>query len=147
MLKCLIDPDIPVNAGFDRHVRMIAPEGTVVHARHPVPVVGGWEVNSRLTDVLLAALAPALPDLIPAGTKGMICHAGFGGAEPRRGEYYCFLETLFGGYGVRGGSDGPDAVQAHVQNTENAPVEETEGNYHVRIIRYELVNDSEGAGT
>jgi N-methylhydantoinase B len=147
VLKCLIDPDIPVNAGFYRHVRMIAPEGTVVHARHPAPVVGGWEVNSRLTDVLLAALAPALPDLIPAGTKGMICHAGFGGADSRRGEYYCFLETLGGGYGARRGSDGPDAVQAHGQNTENAPVEETERNYPVRIVRYELVNDSEGAGT
>jgi N-methylhydantoinase B len=76
----------------------------------------------------------------------MICHAGFGGIDPRRQEYYCFLETLAGGYGARQTLDGPDAVQTHGQNTENAPVEETEINYPVRIVRYELVDDSEGAG-
>lgn len=146
-LKCLIDTDVPVNAGFYRHVRMNAPVGTVVHARHPAPVVGGWETNSRLTDVMFKALAPALPELMPAGTKGMICHAGFGGVNPASGEFYCFLETLAGGYGGRFESDGPDAVQAHGQNTENAPIEETERNYPVRIERYELVEDSEGPGT
>jgi N-methylhydantoinase B len=108
--------------------------------------VGGWETQVRLTDVIFKALAPAMPDRIPAGTKAMICHAGFGGIDPRTGEYYCFLETLAGGYGGRARSDGPDAVQAHGQNTENAPIEETEINYPVRIARYELVEDSEGAG-
>jgi N-methylhydantoinase B len=146
VLKCLIDPDIPVNAGFYRHVRVDAPAGTVVNANHPAPVVGGWEVNSRLTDILLRALAPGLLERVPAGTKAMICHAGFGGVNPETGAYDCYLETLGGGYGGRLGSDGPDAVQTHGQNTENAPVEETERNYPVRITRYELVDDSEGAG-
>ena len=39
-----------------------------------------------------------------------------------------------------------DAVQAHFQNTENAPIEETEASYPVRIVRYELIENSEGAG-
>ncbi len=39
-----------------------------------------------------------------------------------------------------------DAVQAHFQNTENAPIEETEASYPLRIVRYGLVPDSEGAG-
>ncbi len=146
VLKCLIDPDVPTNAGFYRLVRLVAPEGTVVNARLPAPVVGGWETNLRLTDVLLKAVAPALPDRIPAGTKAMICHAGFGGIDPRTGQYYCFLETLAGGFGGRARSDGPDAVQTHGQNTENAPIEETEVNYPVRIARYELVEGSGGAG-
>lgn len=146
VLKCLIDLDVPVNAGFYRHVRMVAPPGTVVNAVHPAPVVGGWETNARLTDVILKAFSHALPERVPAGTKGMICHAGFGGVDPRKGEYYCFLETLGGGYGGRLGSDGPDAVQVHGQNTENAPVEEIEQNYPVRITRYELVENSDGPG-
>jgi N-methylhydantoinase B len=146
VLKCLIDPDIPVNAGFYRLVRVVAPAGTVVHATPPAPVVGGWETQTRLTDVILKALAPALPERVPAGTKAMMCHAGFGGIDPRSGDYYCFLETLAGGYGGRSGRDGPDAVQTHGQNTENAPIEETERNYPVRITRYELVDDSGGAG-
>lgn len=146
VLKSLIDPDVPVNAGFYRLVRIVAPEGTVVNCTHPAPVVGGWETQVRLTDVLLKALAPAIPDRIPAGTKAMMCQVGFGGTDPRTGELYAFYETLAGGYGGRVTSDGPDAVQTHGQNTENAPIEETEINYPVRITRYELVNDSEGPG-
>jgi N-methylhydantoinase B len=76
----------------------------------------------------------------------MMCHAGFGGVDPESGEYYCFLETFAGGYGGRAGSDGPDAVQTHGQNTENAPIEETERGYPVRVTRLSLVEDSEGAG-
>ncbi len=146
VLKCLMDPDVPVNAGFYDRVRLLAPEGTVVNSSPPAPVVGGWETQLRLTEVMFKALAPGLPELVPAGTKGMICHVGFGGTDPQTGEYYCFLETVAGGYGGRSGKDGPDAVQTHGQNTENAPVEETEINYPVRILRYELVDDSEGAG-
>lgn len=146
VLKALIDPDVPVNSGFYRFVRVIAPEGTVVNCTPPAPVVGGWETHTRLVEVILKALAPGLPERIPAGTKGMICHAGFGGIDPDTGQYYCFLETLAGGYGGRASRDGPDAVQVHGQNTENAPVEETEINYPLQITRYELMENSEGAG-
>jgi N-methylhydantoinase B len=144
-LKCLIDPDISTNAGFYRLVKLIAPEGSVVNCRPPAPVVAGWEINTRLTEVIFHALAPALPHRMPAGTKGTLVHAGFGGVKPD-GDYFCFLETISGGYGGRSRSDGPDAVQTHGQNTENAPIEETELNYPVRVTRYALVDDSEGAG-
>ena len=146
VLKALIDPDIPVNAGFYRLVRIIAPLGTVVNCTPPAPVVGGWETQVRLTDVLLKALASALPERIPAGTKAMMCQVGFGGTDPRTGSLYAFYETVAGGYGGRARSDGPDAVQTHGQNTENAPIEETEINYPVHIARYELIDDSEGVG-
>ena len=146
LLKCLIEPDVPVNEGFYRNVRVMAPEGTVVNATRPFPVVGGWETQMRLVEVMIKALAPVLPDKMIAGTKGMICHVGFGGTDPRKGETYVFLETIAGGYGARSTSDGPDAIQPHAQNTENAPIEETELNYPVRITRYELVEDSEGPG-
>lgn len=146
VLKSLLDPDIPVNAGFYRLVRIVAPPGTVVNCTSPAPVVGGWETQVRLSDILLTAIAPVLPDQIPAGTKAMMAQVGFGAAHPRTGELYAFYETLAGGYGGRASSDGPDAVQCHGQNTENAPIEETEINYPVRINRYELVEDSDGAG-
>jgi len=145
-LKCLVDPDLPVNDGFYRLVAVDAPPGTVTNCTWPSPVVGGWETQTRLVDVVFRALLPVLPERLPAGTKAMMCHAGFGGVDPRTGEYWCFLETFGGGYGARAGSDGPDAVQAHGQNTENAPVEETELNYPVRVTRLSLLEDSEGAG-
>lgn len=145
-LKCLIDPDVPLNEGFFQVVSINAPKGTVVNATHPSAVVGGWEVAVRLVETLLKAFSQLVPNAVPAGTKGMICHAGFGGNDPRTGEYYCYLETLAGGYGGRQGLDGPDAVQVHIQNTENAPIEEIESNYPVRILRYGLVEDSDGPG-
>ena len=146
VLKCLIDPDIPLNEGFYQPIEVVAPKGLAVNPRPPTAIVGGWEVCSRLCDILFKAFSDAMPEKVPAGTKAMICHAGFGGRDPRSGEYYCFLETLAGGYGARWSSDGPDAVQTHAQNTQNAPVEETERNYPVRIPRYSLVEDSEGPG-
>jgi N-methylhydantoinase B len=145
-LKCLVDPDVPVNQGFYDVLRIEAPLGTVVNCQPPAPVVGGWETNSRLTDVIFRALAPALGEGRIAGTKGMMAQAGFGGIDPRRSEYYCFYEALAGGFGARVAKDGPDAVQAHGQNTENGPIEEIEANYPVRIARYELIPDSEGPG-
>jgi N-methylhydantoinase B len=146
ILKCLVDPDIPVNEGFYKPIEVHAPEGSAVNVRHPGAVVGGWEVAMRLVEIMFKALSPVLPERVPAGTKGMVCHVGFGGKIAKTGEYYTFLETLAGGYGGRYKSDGPDAVQTHMQNTQNAPVEEIELNYPVRITRYSLIPDSEGPG-
>ncbi len=146
VLKCLIDPDIPVNSGFYDTVKMIAPKGTVTNCRPPSPVVGGWETQTRLVDVMLKALSQAVPERVPAGTKACMFQVGFGGIDTRTDEYYAFYEALAGGYGGRATRDGDDAVQAHGQNTENAPIEEIEINYPLRIVRYELVNESEGAG-
>jgi N-methylhydantoinase B len=109
-------------------------------------VVGGWETQTRLVDVLFRALLPAFPERLPAGTKAMMCQAGFGSLDVEAGTYTCFYDTFAGGYGGRHASDGPDAVQTHGQNTENAPVEETELNYPVRIARLALVEDSDGPG-
>jgi N-methylhydantoinase B len=118
----------------------------VVHAQHPAAVAAGWEIAMQLCDLLFKALAPALPDRVVAGTKGCVCNIAFGGMNPRSGEYFTYYETIAGGYGATLSTDGMDAVQAHFQNTENAPVEETEANYPVRILRYSLIENSEGGG-
>ena len=100
----------------------------------------------QLCDLLFKALAPALPERVVAGTKGCVCNIAFGGVNPATGEYFTYYETIAGGYGATLTTDGMDAVQAHFQNTENAPVEETEANYPVRILRYALIENSEGGG-
>ena len=146
VLKTLIDPDIPVNAGFYALVKMIAPLGSVTNAAAPAPVVGGWETQTRMVDVIYKALAQAVPTRVPAGTKAMMAQIAFGGIDPRDGDLYAYYEAIAGGYGARATKDGADAVQTHGQNTENAPAEETERGYPIRIARYELVNDSAGAG-
>ncbi len=153
VLKCLIDSDVPVNSGFYRTVRMVAPAGTVVNCTPPAPVVGGWETQTRLCDIIFKAFAQAIPERMPAGTKAMMAQVAFGGINPREEvgagsprPYYAYYEAIAGGYGARATKDGADAVQAHGQNTENAPIEQSENNYPFRIARYELIEDSEGAG-
>ena len=146
VLRALMDKDLPINHGFYGFVRLNAPAGTVVNAVHPGAVVGGWETQIRVTDMLFRALSAALPAEVPAGCKAMMAQAGFGVLDSESGEYHCNYEALAGGYGGRATRDGPDAVQGHGQNTENAPVEEIEAHFPVRIARLELIEDSEGPG-
>jgi N-methylhydantoinase B len=146
VVKALVDQDIPINDGFYRPIRVLTTEGTIFHARHPAPVVGAAEVGIRLCDVIFLAFARLIPDRVVASSKGIICYIGFGGTDPRTGRYYCFVETVAGGGGGRADRDGMDAVQAHIQNTENTPIEEAELAFPFRVLRYELIPDSDGAG-
>jgi N-methylhydantoinase B len=144
-LRTQVDADIPINDGFYRCFKVIAPEGTIVNAKRPAPVAAGWEVSFRVAEACFRALAQAVPDRVVAGTKGCICNVAFGGIGPD-GKYYAYYETLAGGGGARPIKDGMDAIQTHIHNTENAPVEEIELEYPVRIPQVALIPDSEGAG-
>ncbi len=146
VVKCLIDPEIPANGGFYSQIEVTAPPGTVVNALPPVGVVGGAEVSIRVCDLGFRAFAEAVPEKIAACGKSAMCQMGCGGTDPGTGEYYTFMETLAGGGGARPTKDGLDAVQAHIQNTENSPIEETEFHYPIIVVKYELAADSEGAG-
>lgn len=146
IVKCLIDDLVPVNHGFLNRVRTIGPDGLICTAVRPAAVVGGWETVFRMTELVWLALHPALPDRVPAASKGLIVNLGFGGNDPRIGEYFCYMETVGGGNGARPNKDGPHAVQTSIHNTENAPIEEVELNYPVRFKRYEIIQDSCGAG-
>ena len=145
-LRALMAADMPVNHGFYQHIKMNAKPGTVVHALHPAPVVGGWETQVRVNDMLFRAFAPGMPEKIASSTKAMMAQMGFGIIDRENGEYHCNYEALAGGYGARATSDGPDAVRQHGQNTENAPVEEVESHFPIRISRLSLIEDSEGPG-
>ncbi len=144
--RVYLDPDIPVNDGFYRMVKVIAPPGCVANAIKPAAIGAGADTGIRVCETALRALAEALPEAAVADTKGTVCNVALAGVDPRTGRYFVFYEAIAGGYGGRARQDGMDAVQAHFQNTENAPIEETEVSYPLRIVRYGLVPDSEGAG-
>lgn len=144
--RCLVSPGISLNSGFLSRLEVAGPDGLVCTAIRPAAVVGGWEMGQKLTELIWLALHPAMPDLVPASGKALIVNLGFGGNDPRRDEFYCYMETVAGGGGARPGKDGPIAVQTNLHNTENAPVEEVEMNYPIRIAQYGLVDDSGGAG-
>ncbi len=142
----MIDPDIPMNDGFYQVIELVTTPGSVLDSRRPAAIGGGADAVGRLCETALRAFAAILPERAAADSKGTMLNISFGGVNPRTGDYFVYYETQAGGYGGRLGLDGMDGVQPHVQNTENAPIEETEANYPVRFLRYALLPDSEGAG-
>jgi len=147
VFRCLVDSEVPNNTGSLRAIRVLAPEGSVVNARPPAPVAGGnVETSQRIVDVLLGALAQAMPGRIPAASQGTMNNTLIGGWDPVRRRAFTYYETIGGGMGARPTSDGPSAIHSHMTNTLNTPVEAMEYAYPIQVVRYELRSGSGGAG-
>ena len=145
-LKAVLDPTIPANGGFYRAITVTAPEGSIVNARPPAPVAWRTQTCQRIADVVLGALAQVVPERVPAAGNGANCAMVFSGTDPSTGKLYVYLETLAGGAGATETGDGLDAVQVHVTNTSNLPVEALESEYPLLVAEYALVEGSGGAG-
>ncbi len=147
VVRCLTGEEVHVNDGCFRPVQVIAPEGSVLNPRPPRAVVGGnVETSQRVTDVLLGALAKALPDRIPAASYGTMSNVTIGGHDPFRDRPFAYYETIAGGAGAGPTGDGLSAVHAHMTNTLNTPVEALEYTYPFRIAEYSIRQGSGGAG-
>ena len=147
VVKALIDPGMPPNVGSYRPIHVIAPEGTVVNARAPAAIGNATIIVApKIVDVLLGALVQAVPERAAAASNGVTSLFNIGGVDPRTGHLYNYIETYAGGQGAMHCKDGTDAVQCHMTNTRNAPVEVIESTYPLFLPSYGLVPDSEGAG-
>jgi N-methylhydantoinase B len=130
-----------------RPIHIIAPEGTIVNARPPAAVAGGnVETSQRIVDVLLRALAQAIPDRIPAAAAGTMNNLTIGGIDPRTREPFAYYETIAGGMGARPTKPGVSGVHTHMTNSLNTPAEALEYAYPLRVRRYSLRPGSGGAG-
>ncbi len=145
-LKALLDPEVPNNEGVLNVAEIAAEPGSLLNAVFPASVASRAHTCQRIVDVVLGALAPALPDRVVAAANGANTTAVFAGINPRGGNPYVYLETLGGGMGARPDRDGKDGVQVHITNTSNLPVEAIEAEYPLRVEEYSLVEDSGGAG-
>jgi N-methylhydantoinase B len=147
VFRCLLKEDVPATAGLMRPVEVISPAGTVVNARPPAAVAGGnVETSQRIVDVLLRALAQALPDRIPAAASGTMNNLTIGGMDPDRGESFAYYETIAGGMGARPEKDGVSGVHTHMTNSLNTPAEALEYAYPLRVRNYSLRQGSGGQG-
>ncbi len=144
-LKVLVDPDGPTNHGMLEPVTITAPEATVVNAVFPAATAARAQTAQRIVDAIFGAMADALPERIIAAGNGANGCATFSGVGPD-GKYYVYLETIGGGAGGRAYRDGNDGIQVHITNTSNLPIEALENEYPLLVERYELVEDSGGAG-
>ena len=98
-----------------------------------------------MVDLIHGALAPAVPDRVIAACNGACVSATFVGTMSD-GTLWVYLETIGGGSGARRTKDGLDGVHVHMTNTSNLPAEALEGEYPLTLMRYELVENSGGAG-
>jgi N-methylhydantoinase B len=147
VFRCLLAESVPAAAGLMRPIQVIAPEGTIVNARPPAAVAGGnVETSQRIVDVLLRALAQAIPDRIPAAASGTMNNLTIGGLDPLTGEPFAYYETIAGGTGARPGKPGVSGVHTHMTNSLNTPAEALEYAYPLRVRRYALRPGSGGQG-
>ena len=147
VLKAVLDPDLPPNAGAYRPVEVKVRDGSMLSAVYPQAVCNANIITSqRIVDVLLGALAKAVPERVQAACSGTMNLLNVGGINPRNSVYYNYIETYGGGQGAMVESDGMDAVQNHMTNTRNAPVESIEVAYPLIVESYGMVPDSEGPG-
>jgi len=146
-LRCVLGGGFPINAGAFRALEVIAPEGSVVNAVPPAAVAAGnVETSQRIVDTVLGAFARALPDRIPAASAGTMNNLLIGGRDPRDGRPFAYYETLAGGHGAGPGWDGASAMQVHMTNTRNTPVESLEHAYPLRVRETRIRRRSGGAG-
>jgi N-methylhydantoinase B len=147
VLRCLLADDAPATAGILRPLTLETPAGSIVDARPPAAVAGGnVETSQRIVDVLLRALAKAVPSRVPAASAGTMSNLTIGGVDPRTGEPFTYYETAAGGMGARPGLDGISGVQTHMTNSLNTPIEALEYSYPFRVRRYRYRGGSGGAG-
>ncbi len=138
---------MPANAGMLDAVDLRLPGDSVVNCSFPAAVAGGnVETSQRIVDVLLAALAPALPEKIPAASCGSMNNVAIGGFDTLRRRQFSYYETIGGGAGAGPSGHGASAVQTHMTNTLNTPVEMLEAYYPMKVICYRVRRGSGGKG-
>ncbi|HIB22279.1 MAG TPA: hydantoinase B/oxoprolinase family protein, partial [Rhodospirillales bacterium] len=138
---------VPPNSGAYRGIEVVAPEGSLVNPVYPAPVVAGnTETSNRMVDVLLDALAPAIPERAVAGSYGCAGVFALGGWDAVRGGRFVHYETIGGGMGASAQGPGIDGHRVHMGNTMNLPCEAIEASMPLRIDAYELIDESGGAG-
>lgn len=145
VLRLLLPEGTPTNAGVLRPVTVHTRAGSLVDARYPRPVAAGnVETSQRLVDVLLGALAQAAPELVPAASAGTMSNLAFGGSGPR-GDF-AYYETNGGGAGGGPAGAGAHALQTHMTNTRNTPIEALEREFPVRVLESTVRRGSGGRG-
>ncbi|NOY67659.1 MAG: hydantoinase B/oxoprolinase family protein [Gammaproteobacteria bacterium] len=145
VFRCLMPDYTPACHGSFRLIEVKAPQGSILNANYPAAVAAGnVETSTRLVDVLLLALSKAIPDQIPAASHGSMNNLAMGSAVV--GESWDYYETIGGGMGASAKGNGLHALQTHMTNTLNTPLEVLEARYPLRLRRYAIRAHSGGDG-
>lgn len=151
-LKTIIDDSMPINDGCHRPISIIAPKGTLLNCQAPIGCFSRMITAHIVVDLILGALANAIPDKVIADSCGCIydfCSAVNLETHPRGGEIghrQYWGEIVPGGLGARPNKDGISVMSCHVTNCPIPPIEAQEIESPVLFIERSIVQDSGGAG-
>ena len=145
-LQAATDPSIPANDGCYRPISIEAPPGCLVNPDFPAACTGGNECAHRIVNTVMRALSE-----LPHGPRVMACDHGssnnlFIDALDARGARTILYQYPEGGWGALPSKDGESALFSLMGNCPNTPAEALELRFPVRLVRYELRQDSGGAG-
>lgn len=146
IFKAMTTPDTSVVAGNFRPLRIITEPGSVMHAVPPMPTFTLW-TGLLGGEVVLKALAQAVPDKVPACSGGDVCSMMGLGVNPRNGEPWLEATNEAVGFGGHAHGDGEDGIM-HLSEPgcRNNPVEVLEMKSPMFIESYGYRTDSGGAG-
>lgn len=146
--KCILTPDVPLNAGMFRPMKIIAPEGSLLNPTYPHPVAAGnTNTSQRLFDIVMGAFSQCIPHLTAGCHYGANSDLGLGGYDYRFDEPYVLYMMPVGGLGACHNRDGNHAIINFMGNCSNQPVEVFEAMYPYRIGFYHLRENSGAPGT
>jgi len=146
VMIAIVDPHMPANSGCYRPIEIRTKPGTVVDPLPPGAVAARTNCSQKIVEAILRALAPAVPDRVPAGGHAQITTCAIGGRDAKTGAQFVYTDIQGGGNGGRPRSDGADGQDSHLPRFMNTPVEALEQRFPVRIECYEFIPDTGGAG-
>ncbi len=137
--------ELTANSGEHRPLTVVAPAGTVFNATRPAPTFLLHSPTSQLTEMIITALTPALPDRLPAPSAGSA--TGFSSGLDLGGQWTEFDDLAPIGHGATASEDGANALQnSCIAGILLAEAEPWEARAPVIKEGSELVRDSGGAG-
>ncbi|MEJ2164782.1 MAG: hydantoinase B/oxoprolinase family protein, partial [Desulfobacterales bacterium] len=144
-VKSAFDPDIPINEGAIRPVKMTAPEGTVVNCKFPAAVAARMQIGHFMTEMVFKALAQATPDNIIAESGGTPAQTNIFYGRRHNGNPWLTMIIRGGGLGAGSRMDGHHCA-IFPANGANTPVEIFESDTPLIVAERSLVGDSGGPG-
>lgn len=141
----LIDPEIFISSGVLRAFGVESRPGSVLDPVHPAPVNTYNPTVHAIVDVIFSAIGPLVPERARAdgcGSRSII----IGGRTTSSGKGYVQYEIVGGGAGALGTTDGASGTTVNQSNAKIAPIEIIESEFPTRVLAFELIKDSGGAG-
>jgi N-methylhydantoinase B len=142
-----LNPQLLLNAGLTRPFTCIAPEGSVLNPTFPAAVGMRSLTCGRLRSLIFGAFSQAIPERMPAAPAGSSSILNVMTTDNRTHRtVLAAINPIVGGGGGMPHRDGTNGSGADAAYLKNSPIEITEAEVPIQILRYGLLPDSGGPG-